>query len=70
MLPNNDTTINHDGLDDEVVPGAYAADVAGEGSEDVRACAVAAGDKKPAVDATTPNAGCSSALEAAVEGHR
>ena len=44
LLPNNNTTINHDGLDNEVVPGAYAADVVGEGSEDVRACAVAAGD--------------------------
>ena len=44
MLPNNNTTINHDGFDDEVVPGACAADVVGEGSEDVRACAVAAGD--------------------------
>ena len=38
MLPNNNTTINHNGS------GACAADVVGEGSEDVRACAVATGD--------------------------
>ena len=44
LLPNNNTTINHEGLDDGVDPGAYAADVVGEGSEDVRVCAVAAGD--------------------------